>query len=454
MTLRHLLQRGLYAILLLIMLAASLSFSVSALAQDATPEPAPVDLGQLATQIAEDRANAERLSEQAEGALGYAYDLFGLFEGITAIIGLAIPLIIGVGGFIGFRRILEAEKRLDQVRERFEGEMSRREQDLNDLQKRLELLGEEQRQRSARATLAQALLPIGERQYKAQDYTGAIGTYQRALELDPENPTTHYRLGYVYVQSGMLDKAQDHLKKALTIDEKFAPALASLGYVYRRIGEKMNESMERSSLLNDAERNLLEALKISPRLVDDDGESWWGSLGGLYRRRGQVDQAIHAYEQASVVTPQSSYPFSNLALLYAQKRNKEGMMRTYKRVEQLAAGEVQADVDNYWAYSDLLTSRLALGKVGDAEETLQSVFDTRPQDSPYVLDMLVDTLQRLTEGLGGPDSPDARHIPTYIERIRDFMAGAQTKKRVEGETEETQMITPSTSGGDAASSAE
>lgn len=454
MTSRQLLRRGLYVITLLALFVASFYSSVSTLAQEATPEPSPVDLEQLATQIADDLANVERLSEQAEGALGYAYDLFGLFEGITAIIGLAIPLIIGVGGFIGFRRILEAEKRLDEVRTRFEGEMSRREQDLNDLQKRLVLLGEEQRQRSARATLAQALLPIGERQYKAQDYTGAIGTYQRALELDPENPTTHYRLGYVYVQSGMLDKAQEHLKKALTIDEKFAPALASLGYVYRRIGEKMNESMERSSLLNDAERNLLEALKISPRLVDDDGESWWGSLGGLYRRRGQVDQAIHAYEQASVVTPQSSYPFSNLALLYAQKRNKEGMMRTYKRVEQLAAGEVQADVDNYWAYSDLLTSRLALGKLNDAEETLQSVFDTRPQDSPYVLDMLIDTLQRLVDGLGGPEAPDTQHIPNYIERIRDFMAVSQTKKRVEGETEETQLVTASADGADAANSTE
>ncbi len=421
--------------------AAVLVGGTPARAQDNTPPPAPTaDPAALATQAAADVALAEDLNNRADTALGYAYDLFGLFEGITAIIGLAIPVIIGVGGFIGFRRILQAEgevkgaqQRLDSVRERFEQEMQARQRELDALQKQLLVVAEEQRQRSARATLAQALLPIGERQYRAKDFTGAINTYQRALELDLDNPNTHYRLGYVYVQSGMLDKAESHLQRALEIDTQFAPALATLGYVYRRIGEKMDEGMERSQILNRAESYLLEALKISPRLVDDDGESWWGSLGGLYRRRGQVDQAIHAYDQASTVTPQSSYPFSNLALLYVQKRDRAGMLRTYKRVEQLALAEVQADVDNYWAYSDLLTSRMALGKYADAELTLEQVFDTTPKDSPYVLDMLVDTLSRLKEALDGDATNEGKQINSVIARIREFQGS--TPKRVTGEHE-------------------
>jgi tetratricopeptide (TPR) repeat protein len=262
--------------------------------------------------------------------------------------------------------------------------------------------------------LALSLLTLGERQYRSQDFSGALDTYRRALELDPNSLITHYRLGYVYTQSGNLEQAQHHLTRALEIENNFAPALAGLGYVYRRIGEKMPLGVERDRILNKAESLLLEGLAISPKLVDDDDESWWGSLGGLYRRRNQIDEAIRAYQRAGEITPKSSYAFSNLALLYVQKKDKDAMLRAYQRVEQLAWGEVQADVDNYWAYADLLTARLALGKVKEAEDVLTSVLEIAPADSPYVLESLVDTLRRLQTALG---EKETAHIQSFIERI-------------------------------------
>jgi tetratricopeptide (TPR) repeat protein len=172
-------------------------------------------------------------------------------------------------------------------------------------------------------------------------------------------------------------------------------------------------------MLNQAESKLLEALKLSPKLVDDDGESWWGSLGGLYRRRGQTEEAIEAYRQAAKVTPKSSYAFSNLALLYMQQNNRDAMIDTYRRVEQLAGGEVQADVDNYWAYADLLTAKLALGKINEVDTVLASVFQTVPTDSPYALELLMDTLGRLAPVM---PSDAAAHIQRVIERIRAHVA--------------------------------
>ncbi|MBK9751093.1 MAG: tetratricopeptide repeat protein [Chloroflexi bacterium] len=276
---------------------------------------------------------------------------------------------------------------------------------------------ERQRKATEQATLALSLLPLGERQYRAQDLQGAADTYMRALKLDEDNPLIHYRLGYVYVQSGQLSDAERHLQQALSIDPEFHLAMAALGYVYRRIGDKLPEGLERDEMLNKAEAHLIKALRLSPKLVDDDSESWWGSLGGLYRRRGQIDQAIYAYEQAAKVTPHSSYPFSNLAMLYMGRHNREQMLQTFRRVERLARGEVQAEVDNYWAYADLLTSRLALGKIDEAEDALTSVFDLASASSPYALEALVDTLTRLLDSLGGPDA--APHIPPYIHRIQE-----------------------------------
>ncbi len=420
-------------VVIVLILIGVFALVYAAAAQDvtATPTPAPVQpqVGQspvdLATQV---YLNAERAASAASDAERYAgeaatqvntqldtaNDLLGLFQNVTAVSGVLIPLLAVVAGIVGVNRLNSAQKELEESRERFEREMREKQAEFEIVRKELVLSADKQRENAARSNLALSLLTLGERQYRSQDFSGALDTYRRALELDPNSLITHYRLGYVYTQSGNLEQAQHHLTRALEIENNFAPALAGLGYVYRRIGEKMPLGVERDRILNKAESLLLEGLAISPKLVDDDDESWWGSLGGLYRRRNQVDEAIRAYQRAGEITPKSSYAFSNLALLYVQKKDKEAMLRAYQRVEQLAWGEVQADVDNYWAYADLLTARLALGKVKEAEEVLNSVLEIAPADSPYVLESLVDTLRRLQTALG---ENEAAHIRPFIERI-------------------------------------
>ncbi len=403
------------------------------LAQEATETPAPAptqSLTDLATQVwanaddarraADDsRRYAEDAQTQAQTQLALSNNLLGLFQSVTqsifAIFGIAGPVLAVAAGYLGFNRLNAAQKELTEARERFEKEIREKQDDLMKVRKEVEASSEKQRENTANANLALSLLTLGERQYRSQDFQGALNTYRRALELDPNSLITHYRLGYVYTQSGILERAEYHLNKALEIEKDFAPALAAQGYVYRRIGEKMTAGLERDQILNKAENLLLQGLKISDKLVDDDNESWWGSLGGLYRRRGQIDQAIAAYERASEVTPKSSYAFSNLALLYMQKENKEKMLKTYLRVEQLAFGEVQADVDNYWAYADLLTARLALGKVAEAEPILASVLEIAPKDSPYVFESLLDTLTRLEKALGANDSMHLKPVITKIQ---------------------------------------
>ncbi len=406
-----------------------------ALAQDATTTPAPspaatLSLPDMATQVSAHAADAQRAAEdsrkyaedartEAQDQLALSNDLLGMFQNVTqtifAIFGIAGPVLAIAAGYLGFNRLTAAQKELTEARERFEKEMREKQDDLTKVRKEVEASSERQRQNTANANLALSLLTLGERQYRSQDFQGALDTYRRALELDPNSLITHYRLGYVYVQSGSLELAQSHLNRALEIEKNFAPALATLGYVYRRIGEKMQPGIDRDQVLNHAEDFLLQGLRISDKLVDDDNESWWGSLGGLYRRRGQIDQAIEAYERASEITPKSSYAFSNLALLYLQKENKEKMLKTYVRVEQLAFGEVQADVDNYWAYADLLTARLALQKTEEAEPVLNSVLEIAPKDSPYVFESLLDTLSRLEKALGEEDSA---HIKPVIAQIQ------------------------------------
>lgn len=431
-----------YSFLLLLLI---LFFASAALAQEASDVPTPVQdiesgLAYIQDAVATVQADVQKSQEAAAAAdLGVdrAFNLLGLFEAI----GFLVTVVGGAAALFGVTRLFSAQSELVAARKKFEDEVESARNRLakETLEKEAEIraLRDELTRSTSNATLALSYLPLGESQYKSGDYMGALDIYLRALGLDENNPIIHYRLGYVYTQSGRLQEAEHHLKRALEIDGKFSPAMAVLGYTYRRIGEKMETGIERDKVLNSAERLLQEALTISPKLVDDDGESWWGSLGGLYRRRGQIDQAIYAYDKAGQVVPNSSYAFSNLALLYMQQGNREKMIETYYKVEKLAFNEVQAEVDNYWAYADLLTARLALGKLEEAEATIEQVFITAPEDSPYALESLMDTLGRLAKVM---DAEQAAHVQSYIGRIKAYV-DEQNKAREDASREkEAEMV--------------
>ncbi len=382
-------------------------------------------------------ARMEAAADRAEAAMAeaqrYANDtsnLLGVFESVGVAIGvftgIFVPLLAILAGVLGLRRLDQAKAELAEAQASFErdlkalrlsveADMREKQVGLDALKAELEASAKDERVRSEEATIALSLLPLAERQYQVKDYDGALDTYRRALLLDPTNAVIHYRLGYVYTQSGQLDEATDHLNKALEIDPQFALALANLGYVLRRRAENLpNENVDRGRLLAEAELKLRQALTISPKLVDEDGESWWGSLGGLHRRRGQIDDAIDAYRRAQRVTPAASYPVANLALLFLQKGDRARTFDAFQRAERLASRGVLADGRDFWAWADLLVAQLALGKYAEAQSTLEWVLASVPEAAPRTLGMPLETIKQITQR-AKPE--DAAKLRTFIERL-------------------------------------
>lgn len=427
---------------LLILLVVLLCVSLVG-AQTATPlSPTPAELEAVPALMATAQSAVERAegaAQQAQsaidGGIDRAFDLLGLFEAI----GFFVTVAAGVLGVFGFtqiggarREIAETNKQLQQqateLVKRFEDEIRVRNAELQELREQLLTYETEQRKRTDQALVANSLLALGERQYRNADYEGTIATYKRAIELDPRNPVLHQRIAYVYTQSGHLQEALYHYQQSVAIEANFAPSLAGLGYVNRRLGDKMPESIERSEMYNSAEKLLLQALKLSPRLVDDDGESWWGVLGGLYRRRGQIDQALDAYKRVTEVTPQSSYGLGNMALLYMKKNERTLMLEAYARVETIAETEIKAKAGNFWGYADLIVARYALGKSAEAEDVLPNAFGLAPYESPFMLEGLRDTLSDLS-GVVEQEKRSAiqraiRHINDELARRADSMTAA------------------------------
>jgi tetratricopeptide (TPR) repeat protein len=389
-------------------------------AQESTAEPQPtatvITADDLLSQLDVAVLRAEQAADTAEQSVNISGNLLNIFDGI------ALLLVVGGGllGLFGVRSIQEtrrvnAELRQegDQLRERFEQEIRKREVELEAVRHNIEetsrRMAAQLQKRTDNALIAISLLELGERQYRANDYDGAISIYEAALQLDPDNPVTHQRLGYVYCQQGNVEASLKHYETAVSITADLASAIAGMGFVTRRIAEKLPPGIEQDLKYNEAEQYLLKALTLSPKLVDDDGESWWGVLGGLYRRRGFLDKAISAYEQATMVTPQSSYGYGNLALLYMKRGDRDKMQKTYSRMENIAASEAIASSGNFWGYADLIVSRLALGMSKQAMDDLPIAINIAPRDADWMLEGLRDTLVDLHQYLDTQRQPAVKN---------------------------------------------
>lgn len=104
-----------------------------------------------------------------------------------------------------------------------------------------------------------------------------------ALEREPNNAETHFRLGVVLDKMDLRPAGLAQMKKAIELDDRHARALNYLGYTLA----------EESKDLDGAERLIRRALAVEPYsgyILD--------SLGWVYYQRGQYQQALEYLERA------------------------------------------------------------------------------------------------------------------------------------------------------------
>jgi tetratricopeptide (TPR) repeat protein len=283
---------------------------------------------------------------------------------------------------------------------------------------------EEVKQQAHESFRVLSLLVLAEQQVRAHNVDTAIRTLQTAHEMAPNNQATNYLLGYLYSTRKQFDLAIERLEHALRLEPDFTPAIAALGLALRRKGDSLgapDQRSERAELWAQAESKLLEALRKDKRLTDAEGESYFGTLGGLYRRQGRYDDALYAYEQAQQVTPDSSYPIINLATLYKHQGQDDQAAHYYRRVLKTAELQLDDDPRNAWSRADYAQAKLVLGEEHEALHNLQALLETKPERG--VLETVYDGLRFLGE------SPSPI---TGLDKMLDILDSA-IRKRGEAE---------------------
>ena len=354
----------------------------------------------------------------ADNAVNVVNSFLGFIQVAGVLGGVLATVAALVTGSAAVRTILDYRNQLTSAREELEvlkaelkDETEKAQNALATIETRVSAEMAHIGEKMGKTTRALALLEMGEAQFESKNPQAALRTYTEAYELDPENRATNYFLGEIYIMDRDLDKAIAHLQKALAGAENFAPAEAALGYALRLKGERQIDVNERNRYYAQAEQQLLKALSIDPTVRDVNGESFQGVVGGLYQRQGRLEDAIRCYLEAEKVTPNSSYPISNLGLLYFNLGNIEMATHYFDRSIQGSKQALETNPSDYWRRFDIATAEAALSHPDKALEQLDLALKQVQSIGP--LESMMNGLTRLEKS---PKPPEG--ITKVTDRVR------------------------------------
>lgn len=320
---------------------------------------------------------ADVVLERANDAVNSAQLILSFLEGASVLITVAVAAaaVFGLSNVNELRsefeetknRLEEAEQELRQRESRlyaFEQEFIKIRDEARNAQRQLEAL--------ERYSLAEQLM-------RERNLDAALVECSKSYALDPTNYTNNYLYGNLLMARGQFVEATKKLEEALSVEPTFAVAIATLGLAYRRLGELTTSNRgQQIRYYNIAEEKLLAALELDDKLLNNDGESYQGTLGSLYRRQGRIWEAIERYRHAAKITPGRSYPFVNLALLYYEQDNHQLRDENLRIAKRNAERRISDTPTDFWALYDLAQIEMILGNRASSEQRLKEAIEFTP----------------------------------------------------------------------------
>ena len=131
--------------------------------------------------------------------------------------------------------------------------------------------------------LAPTYFNLGLTLFKTKRYPEALTNFQRALELEPDDPEYHNLMGQTYDQMGLPDEAEKSLRRAIELNAHYAIGYYDLGVI-----------------LAKQEGRAREALKAFKQALKNDPDISWAyySIACLYALAQKEDQSLEYLEKA------------------------------------------------------------------------------------------------------------------------------------------------------------
>ncbi len=201
---------------------------------------------------------------------------------------------------------------------------------------------------------AYSFLRAGISNERTGDYPGAVRSYERGLEIEPENVELLNALGFALFQQGKSEEAVAALEKAVASNPKHAKAHNNLALAAIAMGElELAEAYYRESL----------AIEPQPAIYND--------LGFVLERQGMGDEAVEMYAKALELDPESSAAHTNMAGALVRSGDLAGAERHFR-----ASIEAQPSAR---AYNGLAFVLWEQGRQDEAIATLRAAIEAEPE---------------------------------------------------------------------------
>lgn len=193
---------------------------------------------------------------------------------------------------------------------------------------------------------------------------------ERAVQLDPEDPTVRYTLALIYRGTGRADAAIQELHKVLALQPNNDDAHQLLGEILSDRGR-----------VDEAVKELRQAINLRP--------NFWGhykALGLAYLDAARYGEAVEVFRKVTEIQPDSSWGYQLLGVSYHLQGNLEEAAKNYEKAILLGPSAA--------SYSNLGTILYRQGKFGQAAEKYEKAIELKP-GSPATHRNLGDAYSKL-----------------------------------------------------------
>jgi len=210
---------------------------------------------------------------------------------------------------------------------------------------------------------AYSFLRAGMANERTGNYPGAVRSYRRGLEVEPENPELLNSLGFALFQQGMSQDAIAAFEKAIAADPKHWKAHNNMALASIDLGE-----------LELAEAHYRESIAIDPQ------PAIYSDLGFVLERQGLTEEAAKMYRKALELDPKSVSAQSNLASSLARRGEFAEAERRFR-----AALEEKPSAQAYTGLGFVLWKQ---GRADEAIASLHDAIEADPKDAASAYDQL------------------------------------------------------------------
>lgn len=219
------------------------------------------------------------------------------------------------------------------------------------------------------------------------DYASAIQMWKSVVAARPDSARARLMLAANLTDQGLLEEAEQHLKRAIVLSPGFSEAYVSLGAIRLRQGEIQEaERLTRVGLLNkrtipvanlnlgrlrERQERLSEAMNHFRLAVEADSAylAGWKSLGALAEKMNQDLEALKALKRIMEIDPLAADAEPRLIMLMAKSKDPR-VSDVPSALEMAVKLNKERSGRDRWALVALGTAQWSNGDYDKARESL------------------------------------------------------------------------------------